>query len=452
VHLAPVYNTEGKVACALGTMTVIDDVVMAREEASASRASLQRFLDAIDLPIAKWVMWNHHAVLDDCNGPYVKWADKLRAELIGKTLEALYGEHAWATAKHAFDEAFSGKIANYQSELRHGDVLHWARITAFPSQAHQGGVEAVYTVAFDIDAEMRAIDKLRESQRRLDVFTENIPNAMTYFDKDYVYRFVSKAFMHRYDKRPEDILGHKVWEARGQVTWEEYRPYAERAMAGEPVEFERQVPDKDGTLRWKRVQFTPDFAEDGTVKGVYSTRIDITDIKLAEAALKRDADWDSLTQTYNRNYFNAALHQALQDASATPFALLYLDLDGFKQVNDSMGHTVGDELLAHIAQSLKTALRADDTLARIGGDEFAVMSFRGNEGTPDTLAALGDRLLRAAQEPFRIGDITLSLSMSIGVVVVDSAAHMDVRCLLQKADSAMYEAKHAGKNRWVSAR
>lgn len=450
VQVAPVRHADGHVACVLATATNIDDVIEAREEAKHSRENLQRILNAIDLPMGKW---NHNAQLEDCNTPYLKWARKSREELIGRSLQELFGEDAWAIAKPAFDSAFMGDKAQYSRLLRHQEgTPHWARITVFPELSANQTIDTVYTIAFDIDAEMRAIDKLRTAQKRLDVFTENIPNAMTYFDRDYVYRFVSKAFLQRYDLKPEDIIDKKVWEARGKAVWEEYRPYAERAMSGETVEFERLVPEKDGTPRWKRIQFTPDFDDDGYVKGVYSTRIDITDIKLAQAALKRDADWDSLTSTFNRNYFNAALAQAIARADDAPFALYYLDLDGFKQVNDSMGHTVGDELLAHIAQSLKAALQADDTLARIGGDEFAVLSYRGSSGNSKTLVALAERLLRAANTPFRMGDISLSLTMSIGVVVVSTAENCDVRRLLQRADAAMYEAKHKGKNCWVRAR
>ncbi len=449
VRLAPIYNAQGQVTCALGSMTSIDDVVAAREEASASRASLQKLLSAIDLPIGRW---SRGGVLEDCNEHCVQWAGRPRSELIGQTVETLYGVDAWALAKPAFELAFNGQKTTYDRHVRHQERSHWKRITVFPDNDPGQSINSVYTIDFDIDAEKRAIEDLRESQRRLDMFTENIPNSLTYFDKDYVYRFASKAFLRRFDISGRDIIGLKVWEARGQTLWEEYRVKAERAMAGEEIVFERLVAEEDGTRRWKRIQFTPDFSEDGTVKGVYATQADIHDIKLAAAALKREADWDALTQTFNRNYFNAALATSLAQADTASFALLYLDLDGFKQVNDTMGHTAGDELLAHIAEQLKTALRSEDTLARIGGDEFAVLSFRGKSDTLATLAELAERLLRAASRPFRLGDITLPLTMSIGVVVVDSSAHLDVRRLLQKADSAMYEAKNAGKNRWVQAR
>jgi diguanylate cyclase (GGDEF)-like protein len=170
--------------------------------------------------------------------------------------------------------------------------------------------------------------------------------------------------------------------------------------------------------------------------------------KKAEAALKQQAFCDALTGLPNRRLLTDRLCQTLAGAErrGQQVALLYIDLDGFKLVNDSLGHQVGDRLLVNVATRLRSRVRAADTLARLGGDEFTVVL--GTLGHISEAATVADALLKVLAEPFVIGEHELTISASIGISVYpDNAA--DSSALLQQADSAMYAAKRGGKNRMM---
>jgi diguanylate cyclase (GGDEF)-like protein/PAS domain S-box-containing protein len=174
---------------------------------------------------------------------------------------------------------------------------------------------------------------------------------------------------------------------------------------------------------------------------------DITESKKAEEKLRRIGHYDVLTNLPNRVLLADRLSQAKTHCQRhnRSLAVAYLDLDGFKEVNDTHGHYIGDELLIGLSQRMKEALRDGDTLARIGGDEFiaVIVDLDNIEDKKPVL----ERLLKAAAEPVTVGDVVLQVSVSIGVTLYpqDSA---DADQLMRHADQAMYVAKNAGKNRY----
>lgn len=175
---------------------------------------------------------------------------------------------------------------------------------------------------------------------------------------------------------------------------------------------------------------------------------DITSIKEYQNQLENIAHYDVLTRLPNRALLSDRLLQAMAQArrSGKKLAVVFLDLDGFKAVNDNHGHQVGDELLITLAMRLKGAVREGDTLARIGGDEFVatMLDLQGNEDSFPMLS----RLLAAVAEPVRIGDLTLQVSASLGVTFYPQEEELDADQLQRQADQAMYQAKLAGKNRY----
>jgi diguanylate cyclase (GGDEF)-like protein/PAS domain S-box-containing protein len=175
---------------------------------------------------------------------------------------------------------------------------------------------------------------------------------------------------------------------------------------------------------------------------------DITTIKEHQAQLERIAHFDALTNLPNRVLLADRLKQAMAQAQRRSqlLAVAYLDLDGFKEVNDTHGHDVGDQLLIAIAGAMKQAMREVDTLARIGGDEFVAVlaDLSSAEDCDNTLR----RMLVAAARPFRLGELTLQVSASLGVTFYPQLEVVDADQLMRQADQAMYQAKLAGKNRY----
>jgi diguanylate cyclase (GGDEF)-like protein len=169
----------------------------------------------------------------------------------------------------------------------------------------------------------------------------------------------------------------------------------------------------------------------------------LADLREHETRLRHQAHYDGLTELANRTFFHEQLTEALDGSEPGAVSLLLIDLDGFKSVNDTLGHAAGDALLAGVADHLRASVRAGDTVARLGGDEFAVLlrdcDARSGEHT-------AQRILRAFETPVLIGGERVRAHASIGVA--SATGEEDVAALLRAADLAMYAAKHQGKNCW----
>jgi diguanylate cyclase (GGDEF)-like protein/PAS domain S-box-containing protein len=202
----------------------------------------------------------------------------------------------------------------------------------------------------------------------------------------------------------------------------------------------------DGTAFAVEYSFGP-FSPNGGPSGGVLVFSDITSRKQIEAALKRQATYDELTGIPNRALFLDTLTQATARAARKhfPIALFYLDLDGFKQVNDQQGHAMGDALLKAFCQRCRAILRTGDFMARIGGDEFVVLI---EDGTKiEDLESLAQKLCDESSKAFDLNGSLVSIGVSIGIAYsIDGTA--DVDALQSDADSAMYEAKKAGKHTW----
>lgn len=172
-------------------------------------------------------------------------------------------------------------------------------------------------------------------------------------------------------------------------------------------------------------------------------QLEIANAKLAEMAFH-----DSLTKLANRALLMQRLQEAIEKQkldSNSQFALFYLDCDRFKDVNDSLGHQAGDELLIAIAQRLKSVVRQEDIVARLGGDEFVILLF--NISDSQIVAQIGDRILQSFSLPFLLRGTEIFISFSIGIVS-DSGYYTDPEEILQAADTAMYQAKSSGKDQY----
>jgi diguanylate cyclase (GGDEF)-like protein/PAS domain S-box-containing protein len=186
----------------------------------------------------------------------------------------------------------------------------------------------------------------------------------------------------------------------------------------------------------------------GGIKNYVAMFFDITSLKQHQQQLEHIAHYDALTSLPNRVLLADRLHQAMLHAQRRGqlLAVAYLDLDGFKAINDTHGHQAGDQLLIAVSASMKQALREGDTLARLGGDEFvAVLADQSDSG--DSATTLG-RLLVAAAKPVPYGEYQLQVSASLGVTFYPQADSVDADQLLRQADQAMYQAKVSGKNRY----
>jgi diguanylate cyclase (GGDEF)-like protein/PAS domain S-box-containing protein len=215
---------------------------------------------------------------------------------------------------------------------------------------------------------------------------------------------------------------------------------------GEPSEIVFRLRNRLG--EWRHVEaHVTDMRSEQHVRGVVLNGRDISERVVLEEELTRQAFHDGLTGLANRALFRDRLDQALVRArrSRQPLALLLVDLDGFKQINDNFGHDVGDQLLLQVATRFRDATRASDTVARFGGDEFAVLVEDGSEAYA---VALAQRLLERLSQPATVADRTLAFGASIGIVVHPFDGSAGREELIRRADIAMYAAKKAGRGRY----
>ncbi|HEY0165553.1 MAG TPA: EAL domain-containing protein [Jatrophihabitans sp.] len=201
----------------------------------------------------------------------------------------------------------------------------------------------------------------------------------------------------------------------------------------------------DGSDVWGLLSTSTVTPADGSAPYAISLVEDITARKRAEAALTYQALHDGLTGLANRSLLLDRLEHALaaQGRSSREVGVAYLDLDGFKQVNDGAGHAAGDELLIQVADRLRSSVRPGDTVGRLGGDEFAILCTDLGDGKD--LSAVADRVLKALREPFLLPSGTFTISASIGLALANAQATGEQ--LLATADTAMYTAKRAGRDR-----
>ena len=272
----------------------------------------------------------------------------------------------------------------------------------------------------------------------------------------------------KFSKRWKEMLGHAEdeisdnfdeWSKRIHAddlsrAMEDVQAYLSGKADTQANEYRMQC--KDGSYKWILTRgMVVDRDSDNRVSRVVGTHTDITVRKLnEESARKSDeetiqhqANFDSLTQLPNRRLFHDRLEQEIKKAgrNSLPIALMLIDLDHFKDVNDTLGHDMGDILLIEVAQRLKNCVRGADTVARLGGDEFTVIL--SEQRDPGGTERVAEKILHQLSKSFQLHDNVTYISASIGITLYPEDS-IDIEALLKNADQAMYAAKHQGRNRF----
>jgi len=310
-----------------------------------------------------------------------------------------------------------------------------------------GAFKGYRGVGTDITARKQAEQALRDSAEKLRLFADNVPAMAVSWDENLRCRFANKVFTGFYGLVAEDIIGKHVWEILGEEVYREIEGHLAQALRGHPVTYQSTRKLPNGELRYLEITLLPHIGDQGKILGCFAVTTDITEHKLAEERIQRVAHHDSLTGLANRLLFNDRLQQAISLAKrdSRQFALLYLDLDKFKPVNDTLGHAAGDELLQAVAARIRHQVRESDTVARVGGDEFTVI-------LPDITKleeaeTVARKIVAAIGAPFHVGSQRQSVDIgtSIGIAVYPADGR-DADALVRAADTAMYSAKEAGSS------
>lgn len=286
-------------------------------------------------------------------------------------------------------------------------------------------------------------------QQRLQLLSSalsNAGNSILITDRSGRIEWVNQAFSR--------LTGYSAKEAIGQTPRllksdkqdaAYYQQLWATILSGEVWSHETEERHKDGSLYTVQQTITPIQDETRTITHFISIQEDISAQKVAEQRIQHMAHYDALTGLPNRSLFFDRLKQAtvLSKRTSTDVALLFLDLDRFKPVNDTYGHAVGDALLKAVADRLLSCVRESDTVARIAGDEFTVILSHIANRNDATLVA--EKIIRSISEPFLLNGHTIQIGASIGIALYPDNAQ-DEQELVRLADEAMYSAKHHGRN------
>jgi diguanylate cyclase (GGDEF)-like protein/PAS domain S-box-containing protein len=328
---------------------------------------------------------------------------------------------------------------------------------AAAAAAFAGGAAAAFVVALIAFVDLRrqraadverSLDVVFRSQQRLRTVADNLPMMVCFIDHDERYVFANNAFAQHYGLSVADVEGRHTSEVLPPEEREEVAHYLARAWFGETVVFEREYRHQRG-FRFFEATFRPEWnAQHTRVAGVHVMTQDVTATRRRINELSRSAQLDHLTQLLNRKGFDAQLSQAVNASDEIAWvALLFIDLDDFKPVNDRHGHAAGDALLKAFGQRLSNLVRATDAVARLGGDEFAVIL--PGVITSSIAERLAENIVRMASTPFTLDGVegvTVQIGASVGVAV--AAPGITAEALCKRADTALYLSKQDGKGHY----
>jgi diguanylate cyclase (GGDEF)-like protein/PAS domain S-box-containing protein len=291
--------------------------------------------------------------------------------------------------------------------------------------------------------------RLRRSETRFRSLVQNSSDLVVLLDRDARMVFVSPAIERILGEPAATRTDRPVSELVHAEDAEWITALLERLAAtpGSVAGGEVRMRHADGRWRWIEVVGT-NLLSDPDVRGIVLNCRDVTDRRTLEEQLRHQAFHDPLTSLANRPLLVDRIEHELEGRpmeSPATTAVLLLDLDDFKTVNDSLGHAAGDELLAAVAERVRATLRGRDTAARIGGDEFGILVRTGERAEVEAIA---ERLLAAIRQPIDLGDHHLTVAASMGIAFADGR-HTTADELLRSADVAMYMAKARGKDRFV---
>jgi len=343
--------------------------------------------------------------------------------------------------------------ARIEYRLRHADGSYRHVDNVRTNLLDNPDVRGIVINTRDVTDDKRSADALSESEERLRFLVEHVPSVVYTAETgpDGRWLYVSPQI--------ESLLGFTAeeWMADPERWWKQLHPDDRSAVLDDEEALlsssevrsgaiEYRMKTRDGRTVWVNDDQVVIRNEDGEALHLSGVLSEVTDRKVLELQLQHQAFHDSLTGLANRALFADRVEHALQRAerSGEQVAVLFLDLDDFKTVNDSLGHEAGDELLVAVAARLRRCLRPSDTIARLGGDEFAILL---EAESVDSASTVAERTVKAIEEPISLGDREVVIHASVGIELGDSSQH-SAGDLLRNADVAMYVAKSGGKARF----
>ncbi len=372
------------------------------------------------------------------------------ADVLGKNPSILYGEQTDPDQLREIDSAVSAEhecnvLIKYYTAA--GEPF-WSSSSISPVRDKEGRLTHYIEVQNDVTPLIQALDAVRESEQRFRQLIENASDMVVVLEQSGIIRYISPAVERILGYQPEDVQGRDIFEfvhpdelVLTRTIFLQLLQIPEELMT-----IEMRVVRADGS--WCHIEVTgQNLLNKPGVRGVVINARDLSERKQANDRLDHLAYHDVLTDLPNRLMFNDHLTKSIANAKrrSAMVAVLFLDLDRFKVINDTLGHSVGDELLQQVARRLVATSREGDTIARWGGDEFTVILLTIANSRDAARAAT--RIINSLGEPFHVAGHELYITATVGISMFPAAGE-DVETLVRNADTAMYRAKEEGQNHY----
>ncbi|QJR15216.1 PAS domain S-box protein [Usitatibacter palustris] len=433
-------NITGLLACCID----VTEATLTERELGRQLHFTRALIDAIPSPVyfkdreGRYQVYNR--AWDELFGGGRSW--------IGKTVFDMFGEPS-ASLHHARDKLLYEQPASTSYEALVPDTRglpHEMLYNKVSFVDRNGEVAGLIGVITDVTTYKEAERALEASESRFRVLTESALDLISVVAEDGTIRYQSPALRHLMGYEPSETVGGSVFEMVHRDDVEHvrtaFRRIIESEQSREPVEF--RVRHRDGMWRTFESLGT-NCLTNPHIGGVVFNSRDITDRKVIQQRIQHLAYHDNLTGLPNRSLLQDRLAHSIARAERghRKVAVLFIDLDNFKNINDTLGHDVGDELLRQVSRKLSECVRLEDTIARQGGDEFIVLLDSIEDGRGASIVA--QKILNSLRQPFLLGGTEQHVSGSVGIAVFPEDGR-DAQTLMKNADTAMFHGKGLGKN------
>jgi diguanylate cyclase (GGDEF)-like protein/PAS domain S-box-containing protein len=446
--VSPVKDEKGRVA---GASTSARDITEHKRIESALRESEERFRRVFEDGQVGMALVGHDLRFVEVN--------ESLARLHGYTCDELVTHHI-SEITHPDDvgldlglstKLFAGEIPSYQIEKRHiakSGETRWVNLIASALRPGPGGPSHAIWMIEDIGFRKTAERALREAKELFASAFDHAPIGIALMSLEGRLLEVNRALCRMTGYAPEELLGTDMRSLAHPDDIEAQQAYLEQALSGQIISYqvEQRYRHADGRLIWVLVSVSlVKDSEDEPLHFILQAE-DVTERRLAEDQLVHRSLHDPLTALPNRMLFLDRLKQSLGRESRSPgsVAVMFLDLDHFKVINDSLGHEAGDEVLRAMAARLQASVRPGDTVSRFGGDEFVILC----EDILDErqVTVIADRLAATVSAPIALasGDVVLTTSAGVAIAATSTEKPED---LIRDADAALYRAKDRGRAR-----
>lgn len=446
ITVSPIQNVEGDT---IGVSSIIRDITDVKEDERKLTASRLRYQSLFRHNPHPILTLDLDGTVQKANPSSLKMMNTTDQELLGTSLlEWLPEEKAKWVERHCLNTEISEDIC-FQTDFRVGEVQRIAKVYLVPilNQTERVGL---YAILDDITDREQAVEALRQSEAKFRLIADHSNDLISVFSPFGQLIYASPSIVNFLGFDPTELHGGELTTVLTEEDVAEVeKAFKQCHVDGKSFTITLKMRGESREAVWFECRGTPVLSDEGQVIRIVIVTRDISEQKKYEAKLKQIAFYDYLTGLPNRRLFEDRLNQAMLEADRRQqqFALLYLDGDGFKRINDQYGHDMGDDFLKLVGDRMNRCLRDSDSIGRIGGDEFAILLK--DVQSAEHVRNIANRILNQLRKPYDLNGLDIYSSFSIGASFYPNNGSTQDD-LFRTADQALYHGKRIGKGQvWL---